>query len=482
MATVVLLCAGAIPRLFPHWAPWAQAATRLTIFAILTLLLVQVIGSPLQPHFSIGGPVAWERIIEACWWIVAARGAIGLSRLLVVLEHRPRESQIISDLIAGAIYVAALLAIVNFAFEVPIGGLLATSGIIAIVLGLALQSTLSDVFSGIAVGIERPYRAGDQLWVEGGIEGQVVQVNWRSTHIATMNGDVAVVPNSVIAKARLVNHSLPSPRRSSSLEVRLDPTIPPDRCMNTMRAAVQACLIPLAKPEPKISRTGLYGDGALYEVAFTVASGDKLGAARDELFAEIQRHLRHAGIALAVQGLASVPLVKVPTAADLLEHSDMFGIIEAAERKILANHLVEVHLEAGESFIRRGESPKALYIVASGTVEITAETAAGSKIIHRMGPGGTLGAIGLITGAPYAATATTLTALTAYRLDRDAISAAIAAQPQLSVALEELARRGQAAIKNDIAAHESERSLEPNDLFLDRFRKFLHILAVGERT
>lgn len=72
---------------------------------------------------------------------------------------------------AGAIAVATLLAIVNFAFEVPIRGLVATSGVIAIVLGLALQSTLSDVFSGIAVGLERPYKAGDLLWVEGGIEG-----------------------------------------------------------------------------------------------------------------------------------------------------------------------------------------------------------------------------------------------------------------------------------------------------------------------
>ena len=84
------------------------------------------------------------------------RGAIGLTRLFVVFETRPRETRIISDLLAGVIYLVTLLAIVNFVFEVPIGGLLATSGVIAIVLGLALQSSLADVFSGIAVGIERP--------------------------------------------------------------------------------------------------------------------------------------------------------------------------------------------------------------------------------------------------------------------------------------------------------------------------------------
>ena len=65
------------------------------------------------------------------------------------------------------------LAIVDIVFAVPISSLAATSGVNAVVIGLALQSTLSDVFSGLAVGIERPYRAGDVLWIEGGIDGRV---------------------------------------------------------------------------------------------------------------------------------------------------------------------------------------------------------------------------------------------------------------------------------------------------------------------
>jgi small-conductance mechanosensitive channel len=201
----------ALPKIFPRWPKWAQVLLRFIAFAMLTTLLVQTVGSPFRPKFhpADSSLTFWERIIEAFWWILAARSAIGLARLLIVFEHRPRESQIVTDLIAGAIYVAASLAIIDFAFQVQIAGLLATSGIIAIVLGLALQSTLSDVFSGIAVGIERPYRVGDLLWVEGGVEGHVLQVNWRSTHISTFNGDVAVVPNSIIAKSRLVNHIFP---------------------------------------------------------------------------------------------------------------------------------------------------------------------------------------------------------------------------------------------------------------------------------
>ena len=475
-ATIVLFVASvALPRAFPRWPPWAQAISRLTIFVLLTILLVQAIDSPFQPKFhGVDGAIFWERIVEAFWWILAARSAAGLARLLIVLEHRPRETQIISDLIAGAIYVAASLAIIDFALEVPVGGLLATSGIIAIVLGLALQSTLSDVFSGIAVGIERPYRAGDLLWVEGGVEGQVLQVNWRSTHISTVNGDVAIVPNSVIAKARLVNHSLPTPHRSSSIEIGLDAGVPPNLCMKTLKAAVQACLVPLSAPS--IVRTALQGDGAVYQINFSVASGEKLGDARNELFAEIQRHLWFAGIPLAVAGQAAVSRRAIPTSADLLEQSDLFGILVSDERKLLADHLSEVWLEAGEILIREHESPRALFIVASGTVEITA---AGSKAVHRMGPGGSIGAIGLITDAPYAATATALTPVKAYSLSRDAIAAAIAARPNLASGLEALARRGQAAMRSDVIAHEGDRDLEPSEMFLGKMRSFLMKLAVG---
>ena len=158
---------------------------------------------------------------------------------------------------AGAIYLATLLAIVNFVFSVPIAGLLATSGVIAIVLGLALQNTLADVFSGIAVGVERPYKAGDLIWVEGNIEGHVVQVTWRSTHIATFQNTIAIVPNSVMAKARLINRSLPEPMRGDTIEIRLDAAASPEHCIETLTAAVRASMMPLALPGPSVAFTGL---------------------------------------------------------------------------------------------------------------------------------------------------------------------------------------------------------------------------------
>ncbi len=477
LATILLLAVMAAPRLIRRWPLWARLLTRVGLFVALTVLVQAIMGSPLQPRFALlpMGERFWAQLVEASWWIAGAGAVIGLLRLFVVLEHRPRETRIVSDLLAGAVVVAAGLAVVNFAFAVPIRGLLATSGVIAIVLGLALQSTLSDVFSGIAVGLERPYKAGDLIWVEGGIEGHVIQVNWRSTQIATGHDNVAVVPNSVIAKARLVNRSTPSPVRGVTVALVLDAAVSPERCVAVLTAAIRSCSVMRATPAPGVACIALAGDGGHYEIGFSIETSAVLGAARTELLEQVHRHLRHAGIALAVPGLAVLPALSPPDLDALLESSDLFGVIDPEDRGHLASFFSPHWLKPNETLIRQGDTPDAMFLIASGSADVSIERPSGVEVVHRMGPGESLGAIGLITGQPYAATATATTPLKAFRISRGDIAAAIKEKPDMATALEALARRGQDALRHDVA-HEETEPVRP-DMFLARLRNFLHVLA-----
>src|SRR5215469_16131022 len=127
----------------------------------------------------------------------------------------------------GLSYLAAIFAIVAYVFDLRIQGLLATSGVVAIILGLALQSTLSDVFSGVVLSFSRPYRPGDWISIEGGTDGRVIEMNWRATHVLTGRRDLAIVPNSTIAKSRIVNVSSPSGIHGVTIAVQLDARTPP---------------------------------------------------------------------------------------------------------------------------------------------------------------------------------------------------------------------------------------------------------------
>jgi len=428
-------------------------------------------GSPFDP--DVQGSGAAPHLLLAAWWMVGGRLAVDFGRLLLSRQNRAQEIRIVSDLLAAVIYLATVFAVIRFGFGLPIGGLLATSGIIAIVLGLALQSTLGDVFSGIAVGLERPYKPGDIVTVEGGVEGTVVEVNWRSTQIATGYNNIMIIPNSVMAKSRIENRSAPTTMRGDNVAVNLDPHVDPRRCLAALGAAVRACTTPLTSPAPSVICTGLQGDGARYEVWYSVASSKDIGSARTEIFTQIHRHLRHAGIALAVTGLAQTPPVKVPMIGDLLEQSEVFGILGADEREALAAHFVKMSFEAGDLLVKEGDPPSALYLLASGTVEI--DHLGRSLTIRRLGPGEAFGLIALITERPYSVSVTALTPVSAYRMTKEDIATAMKDHPSMMIGLEALARRGQEILERELASHE-ETPLKSPEMFLDRLRLFLRRL------
>ncbi|MCB8875131.1 mechanosensitive ion channel family protein [Acidisoma silvae] len=479
VASTLLAAALVVGRLRPAWPVWFKLLWRYLVFAVLTIVVQRLMVSPLHPHYSpiYSGRSFWDHVIEAGWWVLVAGVAISVVRIVVVLEHRPRETQMVSDLIAGAIGVATLLAIVNFVFGVPIAGLVATSGVIAIVLGLASQNTLADVFSGIAVGLERPYKPGDLLWIEGGIEGHVTQVNWRSTQIATGHGNIAIVPNSVIAKARLVNRSLPVMTRGDTLEIKLDPGIPPEQALTTLEAAIQSAVLPLSIPAPSVICTGLHPHGVSYSISYSVSSSALLGAARSEIWTQIHRHLRHAHIAFAAaEGTERPVSAGTPSPAELLEQSDLFGILPEKDRSELAEHFKEQVLQPGDRLMEEGGKPQYLFLIASGVVEVTRNTATGPHLLRRMSPGESLGAIGLITDTPHGATATAITPVRVFRMNKTAIAAAIATSPELAAGLEDLAHRSQAVIARDMAAEEPQDRQPPDELRI-KLRKFLRLLS-----
>jgi small-conductance mechanosensitive channel/CRP-like cAMP-binding protein len=474
----VLILATAIDARREHHRPlWLRLVLRIVVFAALTWLLQRTVGSPIAPEFhpTLPGEKIWGQLVQIGWWMLGARVAVGIIRVVVVLENRPRETQIVSDLLAGVIYIATGLAVINFVFAVPIGGLVATSGVVAIVLGLALQSTLSDVFSGIAVGLEHAYKAGDLLWVEGGVEGQVLQINWRSTQIATPHNSIAIVPNSVMAKSRLENRSAPTPTRGITVSVTTDATVDPHRSLAVLDAAMKACRLPLAQPAPMADCVGLRGDGIAYEISFAVAVSGEIATARTEMLSQVHRHLRHAGIALGIAGVATPPPVAVPTLTELLAQSNLFGALTSDEQKALEAYFVPASRRRGETLLRKGEVPEAVFLLTSGTVELTIDEGGPPRVLLRASPGDSVGMIALIVGGASEVTATALTALEAYRLDKTGIAAALRERPELAASLEAQAKRGLAWLRCESAAH-TDMQIERPEMLLARLRQFLHRL------
>src|SRR6185436_6083695 len=112
---------------------------------------------------------------------------------------------------------------------VKITPLLTALGVGGLAVALALQDSLSNLFAGVHLLADRPIRVGDYMKIAETIEGYVVDVGWRSTRVRQLANSIAIVPNSAVAKATIINYHLPDPRLVITIRVSVDYASDPDR-------------------------------------------------------------------------------------------------------------------------------------------------------------------------------------------------------------------------------------------------------------
>ncbi|WP_025658284.1 mechanosensitive ion channel family protein [Rhizobium sp. IBUN] len=138
---------------------WRLIAHIVFLVALTALLLYHGI-QPYAPDTQAGDVSRriFMGLAKAVWWIGGAMVLISSVRLFLIFERKPREARLLQDLVVSLIYLGTGLSLIAYVFNVPVGTLIATSGVFAIILGLALQSTLNDVC--IAMNLGRPYSLG----------------------------------------------------------------------------------------------------------------------------------------------------------------------------------------------------------------------------------------------------------------------------------------------------------------------------------
>ena len=401
---LALLCLGVIAtRLLLRNYRAYRNITRGVFFLLVTIALLHGQIVPYQPIHPTASSLrnGIQIILEIGWWVYAAWLLVGLVRSVLVFKQRPREGKLLQDILAGLIYLAAIFAIIAYVFDLPIQGLLATSGAIAIILGLALQSSLGDVFSGLVLSFSRPYRPDDWVRLEGGTEGQVIELNWRATHLLTSQRDLAIVPNSVIAKSKIVNVSYPSRNHGVSITIRLDNRGTPSANAVVLRQALLNSRRILASPKPSILVKNMNAAAVEFELTFFVDDLRASAMVQNELFDLIHRHLRAAGIALAAPDGQEVPPDKPMSDTErLLRQVPIFANLTPEERTGLAAKLKRTRHEVGETLLQPGTVLQSLFLIGAGVISLAHETGGRKSEVLRLGPGDHYGEVGMLTGKP----------------------------------------------------------------------------------
>lgn len=418
---------------------------------------------PMDNQIGAAPDGVWLRALAVLWWLIGARFVAILTVMALGRDARSRQARLFSDLLAGAIYLTAVLVILNSVLDVPVRGLLATSGVIAIVLGLALQNTLADVFSGIAVGVEQPFHVGDRVSIGDHPEGVVVEMNWRSVRIQTDGEDLATIPNSIVAKSQIINRSVPTARRAATVEIPTQSAARSEVLMNLIWQAIQLSPAILDQPTPSVSIKYVGVRTTTFGVTYFVASTSALSTARSQLLRQVRRLFRHANVQDGPPG----------TDASLLAGLILFESLNMEQIGKLADALVPSALSVGETIFEQGSRGASLYVIRSGILEVTRLEKNGSRTVYgRIGPGEYLGEISMMTGEARTVTVTALSPAEVLELPRSAIESLLGEDSSLSAALERSVQRGLALLDRDAAARNCQ-PLDEAGALLDRIRIFL---------
>ena len=417
-------------------ANWKLAA-RLVIFAVFSAVLFNDGMNPMQlaPYADNTALHLAATALQIGWWLFAART---LTVLLgaVMMQRVGHTGRLLQDLMGAVIFLIAIIAAMAYVLDLPVKGVLATSGAVAIIVGLALQSTLSDVFSGIVLNTTKPYQLDDWISIDG-TEGRVTDIDWRATRLQTSQGSMAVIPNSLAAKAKIINFSRPADMFGLAVSLQVSPHARPQTVIEALERAMQGCRPLLAKPAPSVAFKASASGGVEYEISGFVPAMTLKREARNQLYDLAFRHLQAAGVGLLSASESTAP-PSMSAARALLERSSIFSTLRQEEKDTFSQNMTLHTYRAGEMILPAGEVSDHLFIVESGVVSVMLTKGGHSFEAGRMGPGEVIGEAGILSDQAALADFSAKTSCTLYRIEKEYLKPCLDARHDISESMKAL--------------------------------------------
>jgi len=378
--------------------------------------------------------------------------AFGAVRLLLeiidwsVRRGRSSVSSIFKDLVMFVLYAVIVLVVLRLDFKVDVGPLLATSAVATVVIGLALQETLGNIFSGLTLQMQKPFEPGD--WVRSSIHvGRVLGVGWRSTTVLTINNERLEIPNALIAKDVLVSYA--GERICDEVTVGISYVEAPNRVREVILGALLDVSGILRKPEPEVLAWE-YGDSAIkYRIKYWISDYGSREQARDRVTTALwyvlrrnameipfpirtlqMRHTRHEREAeKEFERTLISDLRKVDFLTDLADE----------ELSMLISNARIHQFGAGEPVVRQGDKAESFFILRRGTVEVTAHRDDGTHVhIAELAPPSFFGEIALMTGDARNATVRAHTDAEILEMGREAFTRLFREHPEVASRMSEV--------------------------------------------
>jgi small-conductance mechanosensitive channel/CRP-like cAMP-binding protein len=403
--------------------------------------------------------------------------AFGLANAIVILVINPwridripeRFPNIVQDTIVIALFaVAAMLFLPD--------KVVATTAVGAVVIGFALQDTLGNLFAGLAIQIEKPFRVGHWVTI-GGKDGLVSEITWRATKIRTKAGNFVVVPNSVLSRDTITNYSEPTRATRLEVQVGVGYEVPPNDVKSVILNALEGEPLIMRDNPPEVLLIDFADSWMTYRIRVWTTDFATDERVRDHVRSRVYYAFQRAGIAFpypAQVQLESRHQIGAAGAdqASALDGVEILASLTPAQRGQLAAMSRRLLHGAGEVIAREGEPGASMFVVREGEAVVTVAGADGE--VARLHNGNFFGEMSLLTGDRRSATVTAVTDCELLEIGVDAFRRVVLADAaSVDRVASAAADRREELERHRVARAATASEPETPQTFLERARRFL---------
>ena len=359
---------------------------------VLVLFLRNVLGLP--------GEDLWVRLSLTLFWVCVVLAVLGAINTVVFEQAsqgswQSRVPKLLRDLVRLMLVATAGALVFSFVWGRELSGALAALGVTSIVVGLALQEPLGNLFSGLMLLMERPFEVGDNVEVAGA-SGVVKEINWRSAHIKSARGVVQIVPNSTLNKEIINNYSRPRPVRMEEVEVAFSYDDPPNLVRDGLLEVARNTPGVMQEPAP-IAATFAYTPSAVtYKLIYRTTEDDRWPV-RNEVVTRIWYVAKRRGLTMPypvvrqINYEADAPFVlSKASPLEQLRHLSKVQSLTGDEHDVRA-----MTFGRDEVIFSEGSELRGVYLLVSGAVSLEVRTDGVDRPIGAVAAGEYFGEAGM---------------------------------------------------------------------------------------
>jgi small-conductance mechanosensitive channel/CRP-like cAMP-binding protein len=390
------------------------------------------------------------------------------------------------EVVALVVFLIALLIVLSVGYhaERELKGLLAGSGIAAIILGFAGQNLFGGMIAGISLQINRPYKVGDWLQV-GDRFAEVMEINWRSTRLRTNDAIYLDIPNNEIVRQTIINLHYPTEVHAMRIRVGADYNVPPNRVKDALFRAATAATGVLPNPPVKVFLVDFADHAITYEIKFFMGNHARINEVNDSVRTNIWYELKRQRIKIpfpirTLQLERRVgPLVEEDQqeARAILRDEPIFQCLSDQQLDNLVRQSDLNHFGRGERVIEEGAEGDSMFVLLRGAAQVSVSKNGSAIPVAKLSSGDCFGEMSLLTGERRSATVRAERDCYVMEISKPVMANVIRESPNCLAQLSEiLARRKmetEGIVKEaTLPEHHAAKEREYRATFLARLRTF----------